>query len=212
MADERPIILAQHADQPGLPAIETPQATVPGEAHAAVEAQPPGGEHHGAFPPFDPSTFGAQLLWLVIAFGLLYAVLSRVILPKLGGLLEERAGRISDDLAEAERLRTETDAAVARYEQSLQQARMNASSIGAKARDAAKAEADAERRTLEQGLSERMTTAETEIRAVKTRALGEVDAIATDVAEALVAALGGPSVDRATLATAVAEKSEGGAR
>ena len=67
------------------------------------------GEHH-TFPPFDPATFGSQLFWLVILFGLLYILMSRVALPRVGAILEERDNRIAGDLAEAARLKEATDA------------------------------------------------------------------------------------------------------
>ena len=56
---------------------------------------------HGAFPPFDPSTFPSQILWLAITFGLFYLFLKRVVLPRIGGILEVRRDRIAQDLDQA---------------------------------------------------------------------------------------------------------------
>ena len=65
--------------------------------------------------------------------------MSRVALPRIGSILEERDNRIAGDLAEAGRLKEESDAAIAAYEQALAEARQNAHAIAQKARDAAKA-------------------------------------------------------------------------
>jgi FAD/FMN-containing dehydrogenase len=46
-----------------------------------------GGHASGVFPPFDPSTFGSQLLWLAIIFGALYVLMSRIGLPRVEGIL-----------------------------------------------------------------------------------------------------------------------------
>jgi len=197
------IILAQAGDTPGMSAVPTPQPTPPGEVHAAIEEHPGEDAGHGAFPPFDPATYGPQLLWLAITFGVLYLVLWKVVLPRIGGLLEERRGRIAADLAEAERLRAETDAAVAAYEQSLAEARANAHRIAGQARDEAKARTDAERARLEAGLAERLREAEGRIAEVKANALAQVDGIAEEVAEAMVETLSGSPADRPTIAAAV---------
>ena len=71
------------------------------------------------FPPLDPATFVPQLVWLAIAFGLLYLLLSRVALPRVGEVIEERADRIRRDLDQAEKLKAETEGALAAYEQAL---------------------------------------------------------------------------------------------
>jgi F-type H+-transporting ATPase subunit b len=176
------------------------------EAHGgqAAGTEAHGGGEHGAFPPFDPATFGSQLLWLAISFGLLYLLMSRVAIPRIGAILEERSNRVAGDLAEAGRLKEESEAAAAAYEQALAEARKNAHAIGQQARDAAKTDIEADRARIEAALQEKLTAAEARIAEVKARALAEVDAIAGDAAEALVSALVGVSADRAEIARAVA--------
>lgn len=166
-----------------------------GAEHAAEGAE--------VFPPFDPATFGSQILWLAITFGLLYFLMSRVALPRIGSILENRSNRIAGDLAEAGRLKEETDAAIAAYEQALAEARQNAHAIGQKARDAAKAGIDADRRRIEADLQGRLDAADARITEVKDRALAEVDAIARDATEAIVEALVGVRAGEAEIVRAV---------
>ena len=186
---------------PGFAQEEPHGEPAAGEAQEGAEA--PGGEHGASFPPFDPATFGSQLLWLAIAFGLLYYLMSRVALPRIGSILEERDNRVAGDLAEAGRLKAESEAALAAYEQALAEARQNAHSIAGKARDAVKAEIDAERRRTETDLQGRLTAAEASIAEVKARAIGEVDSIARDAAGTLVEVLIGMPADKAEIARAV---------
>jgi F-type H+-transporting ATPase subunit b len=190
------------------------------EAPAAHEAAPeehgaaPAGEvregtvahggEHAAFPPFDPATFGSQLFWLAILFGLLYALMSRVALPRIGSILEERAARIASDLAESQRLKEASDAAIASHEQALAEARQNSHGIAQKARDAAKAEIAADRNRIETDLNAKLAAAEAEIGKVKDRALSEVDAIAKDAVETIVEVLVGTKVGKAEVESAVA--------
>jgi len=149
---------------------------------------------HGAFPPFDPATYGSQLFWLALTFGALYLLMSRVALPRIGSILEERNNRISGDLGEAARLKGETDAAIAAYEGALAEARQRANAIAQTARDTAKAEVDAKRAGLEQDLENRVKDAETRIGEVKSRALADVDAIALQATSVMVEVLLGAVV------------------
>lgn len=158
------------------------------DLHTATEAD--GGEHGtGAFPPFDPSTFGTQLLWLALAFGALYAIMSRVALPRIGEILETRRDRIEGDLAEAERLRQKTDQAIAAYEQALAEARRHAQGIAEETRMSIKADLDSRRAGVEADLGTKLTAAEARIQQTKTAALANVDEIAAETAQALVAQL-----------------------
>lgn len=194
------------AENPVEHAVENPPGTsvgtVPADAvGAGTEAH--GGGEAGAFPPFDPATYGSQLFWLAICFGALYVLMSRVALPRIGSILEERSNRVAGDLAEAGRLKAETDAAIAAYEQALAEARQNAHAIGQKARDAAKAQVDADRGRIEADLQGRLDAADRRIGEVKARALTEVDAIAKDAVDAIVEALMGRRADEAEIAAAV---------
>ena len=186
---------------------ETGSTEGPAEAQAAQNVQEtvghPTTEGHKAFPPFDPATYGSQILWLVITFGILYLVMSRVALPRIGSILDERSNRIGADLGEAERLKAETDAAVAAYEGALAEARQRAHGIAQASRDASKAEVDQHRAVLESDLEARVSAAETRISEVKARALADVDEIAREATAALVEALIGTGTAPAEVDAAV---------
>lgn len=169
------------------------------------EAGTPGGDAHGGgvFPPFDQSTFASQLLWLAITFGLFYLLMSRVIVPRIGSILEHRRDRIAQDLDEANRLKEEGDNAIAAYEQELAEARKKAAAIAEAAREKAKAAANAERTATEAELSAKMADAEKSIAAIKAKALADVDTIAEETASDLVKHLLGGSVTKAEVADAI---------
>lgn len=157
----------------------------------------------GVFPPFDSSTFASQLLWLAITFGLFYLLMSKVIVPRIGGILEHRRDRIAQDLDEANRLKEEADNAIAAYEQELADARKKASAIAETAREKAKAAAEAERASTEAELAARMADAEKSIAAIKVKALADVDTIAEDAATDVVKHLLGGAVTKAEVAAAI---------
>lgn len=180
-------------------------APAEGEVHATTE------EHSGVFPPFDPAGFGGQLLWLAITFVALYLVMSRMALPRIGGILETRRTRIEGDLKEAERLRLETDRALAAYETALAEARQNAHAIAEETRSSIKADIDNKRKSVEAELAGRVAGAEASIQKSKLDALGNVDAIAAETAQELVTKLVGkvtPAQARNAVAQVVKESAQ----
>lgn len=170
------------------------------EIHSEVSVV---GDTGGAFPPFDFSTYPSQLLWLAITFGLFYLFLKRVVVPHIGGIIEVRNDRIAQDLEQAATLKAESDAAIAAYEQELADARANATKIGQKARDEAKADAEAERKKVEADLESKLSEAEARIALVKDAAMSDVGQIAEETADAIVQELIGSKVAKATVSAAV---------
>lgn len=174
-----------------------------GEVH--TETGVAHGEEHGSgvFPPFDSSTFASQLLWLAITFGLFFYLMSKVIIPRISGILETRHDRIAKDLDQASSLKKEADAAIEAYEQELAEAKAKGHAIAAEARDAAKAKAVADRAAVEAGLAAKVTEAEVRIAGIKAKALAEVGTIAEETAASVVEQLIGGKVTKAEIAAAI---------
>lgn len=144
----------------------------------------------------------ATAIWLAISFVILYLLMSRVALPRVADVLEEREFRINESLRKAEALKQQAEDAVAAYEKMMADARTKAQEQIRTVRERAAAEA-AERNAA---LTERLAahTAQSEARIAKAReeAITNVRAIAVDVAEAVVARLIG-KVDQKSVAQAV---------
>ena len=141
------------------------------------------------FPPLNSEDFAPQLIWLVLAFVILYLLLSRVVIPRIAEVIEERKDRIKRDLAAAERLKSETEKALASYEKALGDARANASSIARQTRESLNAEVDKERKAVEDHLARKLADAETSIGDTKAKALASVKDIAGDTVTAIVGTL-----------------------
>jgi F-type H+-transporting ATPase subunit b len=158
-----------------------------------------------AFPPFQKETFASQLIWLAIFFIGLYLLMSRVALPRVGGIIAARSAKIESDLAEANRLKQESEAAIAAYEKTLADARSNAQAIGSKKRDELMGEADKRRKTLEDQLHRQLEDAEKTIAKTKTAAMANVSGIATEAAAAIIERLIGTAPSGKAVADAVAD-------
>ena len=89
------------------------QPAHPTATHEGIMASP-ASEHGGGFPPFESHTFLSQLIWLALAFGLLYYLMDKVALPRIQAILHDRATRLSSDLDEAQRMKSEAEAARSR--------------------------------------------------------------------------------------------------
>jgi len=168
------------------------------DTHATTEAHGGNGGHSDVFPPFDPASFGSQLLWLALSFAALYILMSKIALPRIGEILEVRRDRIEGDLAEAERLRQKTDQAIEAYETDLANAKQKAHTIAEETREAIRKDLDAKRADVETDLAKKMATAESRIQSTKTEALGHVEEIASDTAHAMVTNLLGRTAQKAT--------------
>lgn len=173
--------------------------------HATTAAD--GAHDSGVFPPFDPATFPSQLLWLAITFGVLYVLMSKIALPRIGGILDDRKARIDADLAAADASRQKTDAAIAAYEAALAAAKAKAQGIANESRDAIQADIAAKRTAVETDLSAKVAEAEARIGKTKAEALTHVDEIATETAQTVVSQLvGDVSADSVRAAVAKVSK------
>jgi F-type H+-transporting ATPase subunit b len=149
-----------------------------------------------------------QVFWLIVTLVVMFLILSRVALPRIGAILAERKGTITNDLAAAEELKQKAVTAEKAFNEALATARTEAGKIVAAARaeiqkdlDAATAKADAE-------IAAKATESERRISEIRAGAMEAVDAVAKDTAQAVVAALGG-SVDAKSVAAAVEARLKG---
>lgn len=140
----------------------------------------------GVFPPFDASTFGPQLLSLAIVFGVLYLLMSKIALPRVETILETRRTKHDGDLAEAARLKTESEAALVTFEKTLADARASSQKIAAETREALNVELGANRKTFDTEISAKLSEADQRIAIDRTKAMTNVAAIAADTAEAII--------------------------
>ena len=158
-------------------------------ANTASTGTPTDAPHAKVFPPLDVGTFSPQLVWLALTFALLYVMLKRVVLPRVGEVIEERSDRVKRDLAQAETLKAETAKALVNYEQALSDARAQAGTIVKSMRDKLADEVGKERAMVDAQIAAKLAEAETRIAETKSRALASVGEIASEAAGTIVTRL-----------------------
>ncbi len=156
----------------------------------ALSAATPSGKYPEGeklpFAPLDFSTFPSQIFWLLLSFGVLLFMLSKVLLPRLGGILEERSNRIADDLDSAARMQREAELAGKAYEQSLADARAKAHNVAETTRASVNAELEAEMQIADEQAAKQMAQAEAKIQKTRASALANVDDIAVETTQTIV--------------------------
>jgi F-type H+-transporting ATPase subunit b len=173
--------------------------------HTTSTEHVPAGEHKAGFPPFDSHSYASQLVWLVIAFVLLFVLMSKWALPRVGGVIERRQNKIDGDIAEAGKLKSQSDEAIAAYEKALADARANAQAIANETRDKQAADAETRRKALEDDLNAKLADAEKTIAATKQAAMSNVRGIAEDATRAIVERLIGKAPSEQAVTAAVAD-------
>ncbi|MGB8608784.1 F0F1 ATP synthase subunit B' [Bradyrhizobium sp.] len=174
-----------------------------GDAKGATAHTEADGGHKAPFPPFQKDTFASQLVSLLVAFVALYLIVSRIALPRVGSLLDERQKAIEGDLAAAQKLKDASDGALKAYEADLAAARSRAQAIGTETREKLNAASEAERKALEQRLTHKLAEAEKTIASTREAAMTNVRGIAAEAAAAIVQRLTGVLPDGKSVDSAV---------
>jgi len=164
---------------------------LPVDPGMAADAQKAG------MPQFDLSRFPSQIFWLGATFLVLYWVMSKIALPRIGEVLEARANRIGGDLDRASALKAEADQIKAAYEKALGESRAKAQEVGRSTEASLAREAADRQARLGNELAGRIRDAEGRIAAAKASAMGNLAGVAAEVATLAVQRVAGIGISPA---------------
>jgi F-type H+-transporting ATPase subunit b len=159
-------------------------------------------------PQFNPEWYVSQIFWLIVTFVVLYLLMSRIALPRVAQILQERREKVSDDLAKAERLKSEAQEIYDSYESSLREAREQAQKVMREARE--EIDQDHAKRHAEytRELNQQIADAEGRIEAAKQEALQSLQSVAAEIAQAATGKLVGAQVEKERAEAAVRNVTE----
>jgi F-type H+-transporting ATPase subunit b len=160
-------------------------------------------------PQFDISAWPPQLIWLAITFIALYIVVSRLAIPRVGGIIHERRAVIEGDLGKAQQFKEASEQAVAAYEKELAEARARAHAIAQETRDRLSAETDKERANLDAELNSKIAAAEKQVTDARDRALASAEDLAAEVVVDIVNELADARVSKADALGVLARANRG---
>jgi len=167
------------------------------EAGAAAEAGSQG------LPQLDFATWPSQIFWLTVALVVLYQLMTRIALPRISSVLEERADAMADDLDRAEEYRRKAAEAEEAYNQALADARAKAQAIAAETRAKIQEEVDAAQAKADAEIAAKTAESEKRIAEIRESALENVEVVATETAGAIIDKLMPEAADEGALASAV---------
>jgi F-type H+-transporting ATPase subunit b len=199
IGDAPPLIRVQET-QP-----ETPETHGTGEAagdatHATTGAE---GHEQGGMPQLNFADFPPQLIWLAVTFVLLLILMSRMALPRIASVIEQRDHRIKSDLDRAEKVKTDADAALAAYQKAMADVRAKAQAELRQGQAAIAAETAKREAEFARQLADRTKAAEDAIAQAKTRALQDLRGVGAEVASSVLGKVAGLSLPAAQVQAAV---------
>lgn len=158
-------------------------------------------------PQLDPTWFASQLFWLVLTFGVLYAALSRAILPPLLAIMEKREQTVTGSVERARQLRAEAEAAREHYERSLAESRAAAQTLLAESAAAAKHEAEKAHAAADRAIAAKLSEAERAIAQSKQELLAKLNPASAELASLIVEKLVHHKPNAETVSKAISQLS-----
>ena len=157
----------------------------------------------GGMPQLNPEFWISQIFWLTITFGILYVILSKLILPKISANLESRKLQISDNIEAADKQRDESESKLKEYDEVISRSKTESKNIFNQARDKALKDIDAKKVVLKKQIDEEIKKAEEEINKLRLEAPAKINKIAIDTSSELIQKLIGTEVNNSSISAIV---------
>jgi F-type H+-transporting ATPase subunit b len=162
----------------------------------------------GGMPQLNPEFWVSQVFWLTITFGVLYLVLSKLILPKISANLEFRKSQISDNIEAAEKQREESETKLKEFDEIVSKSKIEAKIILNETKEKVLKEIGAKREILDKKIDEEIKKAEEEINQLRKNAPSKINQIAVETSAELVKRLIGTEVNNSSISAIVDDLSK----
>ena len=157
----------------------------------------------GGMPQLNPEFWISQIFWLTLTFGILYIVLSKIILPKISSNLELRKSQIQENIEAAEKQRESSESKLKEYDDIVLKSKLKAKNIFKDAREKALKNINSKKETLDKQIDEEIKKAEQEINVLKKSAPEKINKIAIETSSELVKKLIGAEVNNSSISAIV---------
>ena len=157
----------------------------------------------GGMPQLNPEFWISQIVWLVITFGALYVILSKIILPKISNNLESRRSQILENIEIAEKQREESEEKLKEFDKIILNSKLEAKNLFNEARQKVLNEIDKKRSEMEKNLEEEISSAEKEIQSLNNNSTENIKKIATETSLSLIQQLIGEEINKESISSVV---------
>jgi F-type H+-transporting ATPase subunit b len=173
------------------------------EVQTGTQAPAAGG---GGLPQFDATWWGGEIVWFCIIFAVVFALMAKVFVPRVGGTIDAREDKIAGDIGQARKLKEQAEAQAAEADADMARARGRSQKLATEAKARVQAEAASRQAAEEARLAATLAEAEAAIRASREQAMAHVQEIAADTARAIVEKLTGQTASAQDVARALAQQ------
>ena len=157
----------------------------------------------GGMPQLNPEFWVSQIFWLTLTFGILYVVLSKLILPKISNNLESRKSQILENIEAAEKQREDSEAKLKEYEEIISKSKLEAKNIFSQSREKLIKDINAKKEVLDKQIDEEISEAEQEINSLRESAPNKINTIAIETSSELIQKLIGAEVNNSSISAIV---------
>ena len=162
----------------------------------------------GGMPQLDPEFWISQIFWLILTFGTLYVVLSKLILPKISANLELRKSQIQENIEAAEKQRGNSESKLKEYDEIILKSKIEAKNLFKDTRDKALKDINSKREILEKQIDEEIKKAEKEISELKKTGPEKINKIAIETSSEVLKSLIGTDVNSSSISAMVHDLSK----
>jgi F-type H+-transporting ATPase subunit b len=162
----------------------------------------------GGMPQLNPEFWISQIFWLIITFGILFIVLTKVILPKISDNLETRKSQILENIETADKQKEESQKKIDEYEKIILDSKLKAKSYFNEAREKILDDINKKRTALEKDLDEEISEVEKELSDLKNKSGEKINKIAAETSAELIKELIGEDVNSSSIAAIVEDQSK----
>tara|TARA_Y100000741_G_scaffold20006_1_gene14934 strand:- start:421 stop:1011 length:591 start_codon:yes stop_codon:yes gene_type:complete len=162
----------------------------------------------GGMPQLNPEFWVSQIVWLVLTFGILYIVLSKLILPKISDNLESRKSQILENIETAETQREESEKKLREFEKIILDSKLEAKNHFNEIRQRTLEDINNKRSELEKEIDKEIDAAEEEINNLKINSNEKIKNIAVETSSELIKQLIGEEVNNSSISAIVDEQSK----
>ena len=157
----------------------------------------------GGMPQLNPEFWFSQIFWLIITFGFMFLVLSKLVLPKISENLESRKAQISENIESAEKQRLESENKLKEYDKLILDSKNEAKNYFNQAREQILKDVDKKRQNLEKEINEEINKAEKEIQDLKNKSPDKIRKIAIETSSDLIKQVIGVDVNNSSISAIV---------
>ena len=162
----------------------------------------------GGMPQLNPELWVSQIFWLTLTFGILYVVLSKLILPKISDNLESRKSQILENIEAAEKQREDSETKLKEYEEIISKSKLEAKNIFSQTREKALKDINAKKDVLDKQINDEIRKAEQEIKSLRDGAPDKINKIAIETSSELIQKLIGAEVNNSSISAIVDDLSK----